>query len=272
MGYLSHMTGQDIENIIEAGQGLAFVVYPYAVTTLVGAPIWSILFFFMLILLGVSSQVSNIEVTVTSILDAFPTLRQTNVRRYITVSCIFLFYFLCGLIFTFQSGTYWIEVFNTYTGDWAILIIGASECIIISYFYGLKNFRNDIEVMLGPKFARSSTYYFWCVMWSVICPLLCLIVAVQTFLKLKTVTIGDYIFPEWTTYFGIFIQIVVLMGLFGGGFYAICDVLVKKKPVMSVFKPNFDEYIPKEFANQKLVRIQRGQIKGEEKVVENLLA
>lgn len=41
---------------------------------------------------------------------------------------------------------------------------------------------------------------------------------------------------------------------------------------MSVFKPNFDEYIPKEFANQKLVRIQRGQIKGEEKVVENLLA
>lgn len=30
MGYLSHITGQDIDNIIEAGQGLAFVVYPFA--------------------------------------------------------------------------------------------------------------------------------------------------------------------------------------------------------------------------------------------------
>lgn len=30
MGYLSHVTGQDIDDIIQAGQGLAYVVYPYA--------------------------------------------------------------------------------------------------------------------------------------------------------------------------------------------------------------------------------------------------
>ena len=30
MGYLSKITGQDIGNIIQAGQGLAYVVYPYA--------------------------------------------------------------------------------------------------------------------------------------------------------------------------------------------------------------------------------------------------
>ena len=36
MGYLSHITQQDISNIIQAGQGLAFVVYPYAVTTIQG--------------------------------------------------------------------------------------------------------------------------------------------------------------------------------------------------------------------------------------------
>ena len=57
MGYLSHITGQDIDNIIEAGQALAFVVYPFAVTTIPYGPVWAVLFFFMLILLGIDSTV-----------------------------------------------------------------------------------------------------------------------------------------------------------------------------------------------------------------------
>ena len=58
MGYLSHVTGQDIENIIQAGQGLAYVVYPHAVTTIPGAPFWAICFFFMMVLLGIDSTVN----------------------------------------------------------------------------------------------------------------------------------------------------------------------------------------------------------------------
>ncbi len=58
IGYLSHTTGQSIDKIIQAGQGLSFVVYPYAVTTIKGAPFWSILFFFMMLVLGLDTMVS----------------------------------------------------------------------------------------------------------------------------------------------------------------------------------------------------------------------
>lgn len=47
--------------IVSSGPGLAFVAYPAAVAEMPVAPLWSILFFFMVILLGLDSEVSSIS-------------------------------------------------------------------------------------------------------------------------------------------------------------------------------------------------------------------
>jgi solute carrier family 6 GABA transporter-like protein 6/8/11/12/13 len=59
MGYLSHVTGLAVDKVVQQGQGLAFIVYPYAVTTIPASPLWAILFFIMIFILGIDTMVKN---------------------------------------------------------------------------------------------------------------------------------------------------------------------------------------------------------------------
>ena len=56
--YMAHYQNKDIKDVAEQGPGLVFEVYPEAIATLPGSQIWSILFFFTLIMLGMDSAVS----------------------------------------------------------------------------------------------------------------------------------------------------------------------------------------------------------------------
>ena len=49
MGSLAFYTNQSMSTILQAGQGLAYVVYPFAVTTLKGSKFWAFLFFLMML-------------------------------------------------------------------------------------------------------------------------------------------------------------------------------------------------------------------------------
>ena len=57
--------------------GLAFIVYPEALSKIQVVPqLWSALFFFMLFTLGIGSSVAQIETILTSIKDEFTSLHR----------------------------------------------------------------------------------------------------------------------------------------------------------------------------------------------------
>lgn len=61
IGYLSKLTEQPVQDVVSSGNGLAFIVFPFAVTQLAGAPFWAVIFFVMMLTLGLDSQVIKIN-------------------------------------------------------------------------------------------------------------------------------------------------------------------------------------------------------------------
>ncbi|CAF1064494.1 unnamed protein product [Didymodactylos carnosus] len=57
LGYMSFKTGLPIEQVAKAGPGLAFIAYPVALSIMPAGPVWAVLFFLMLLTLGLDSQI-----------------------------------------------------------------------------------------------------------------------------------------------------------------------------------------------------------------------
>ena len=52
LGFMSQSTGLSIDQVSDSGPGLAFIVYPNAINKLPFAPFWYVMFFLMLLFIG----------------------------------------------------------------------------------------------------------------------------------------------------------------------------------------------------------------------------
>ena len=80
LGFMAKSLGVSIEDVAEGGQGLAFVAYPEALAQLPLSWLWSVLFFFMLFLLGLDSEFALLETALTAMYDGFPKIRKYKVN------------------------------------------------------------------------------------------------------------------------------------------------------------------------------------------------
>ncbi|VDH94761.1 solute carrier family 6 (neurotransmitter transporter, amino acid) member 5/7/9/14 [Mytilus galloprovincialis] len=168
LGVLSHELDADIESVIQSDIGLTFIVNPEAMSYFPISPLWSILFFLMIIMLGISTQFVNVETVITAIIDENITLFRRRRIAVLFVVCSSLF--LLGLPLTTQSGLYILRVIDEYVAGFPIMVTGIFMCIAVGWFYGVKQFSANIKHMIGHH-----TGHWWHALWCVITPLIILV-------------------------------------------------------------------------------------------------
>uniref|UniRef100_A0A2R8Z993 Transporter n=1 Tax=Pan paniscus TaxID=9597 RepID=A0A2R8Z993_PANPA len=200
LGYMSQELGMPVDQVAKAGPGLAFVVYPQAMTMLPLSPFWSFLFFFMLLTLGLDSQFAFLETIVTAVTDEFPYYLRPKKAVFSGLICVAMY--LMGLILTTDGGMYWLVLLDDYSASFGLMVVVITTCLAVTRVYGIQRFCRDIHMMLGFK---PGLYFRAC--WLFLSPATLLALLVYSIVKYQPSEYGSYRFPPWAELLGI------LMGL-----------------------------------------------------------
>ncbi|XP_068234602.1 sodium-dependent dopamine transporter [Palaemon carinicauda] len=160
LGYMSHKSGKPISEVVDEGPGLVFVVYPEAIATMPGSTFWAIIFFMMLLTLGLDSSFGGSEAVITALSDEFPIIGR---NRKVFVAILFSVDFIVGLACCTQGGFYVFRVLDRYAAGYSILFAVFCEAIAVSWIYGIARLCDDIREMIGfaPGFYwRTCLQYF----------------------------------------------------------------------------------------------------------------
>jgi len=208
IGHMAHTTGKPVEDVVNQGPGLAFIVFPTAVVTMPGAPVWAVLFFFMLILLGIDSQFGWMEGVVTAIRD---TRRMSKIPNWVVAGITCSTAYLLGLICVCRGGIYFFQLFDYYSTNLPLITVALFEIVAVSWVYGVDKFLDDIFEMTGRRLGL-----IWWILFKFVVPVLMAILWVASLVSAVSEPLQfDYpgeseprLYPNWAVGFGWLIMLL----------------------------------------------------------------
>lgn len=132
---------------------MPYILYFRAVALLPCPQLWAILFFFMILLLGLDSQFVGLEAIITAVTDMYPQYRKGMKRQYLLftivgvsfavgltmcldVSGTYLYYIIKYKLL-YKGGIYIFTLFDYYGASGICLLwLCLCECLAVGWVYG----------------------------------------------------------------------------------------------------------------------------------------
>jgi neurotransmitter:Na+ symporter, NSS family len=189
IGYMATMTGISFDQAVVSGPGLAFVVFPQALSLMPFSWFFSLTFFLALFFLGMGSAISSIEAVNVAIQDKFT---WSHKKVSLTI-CILTF--AMGIVFTTSGGMHLLEIVDHYATSFGLVTIGLLECFAVGWMYNIGKMRKYINKVSNFDIGKSWEYIIKYVI-PVILVLLLVTQMVTEFTK------GFNGYPPWALYIG----------------------------------------------------------------------
>jgi NSS family neurotransmitter:Na+ symporter len=143
LGYMATQQQTSISEVVKSGIGLAFVAYPTAIAMLPFGRLFGVLFFFLLLIAGISSSISIIEAFTSAVTDKF------NVSRKKVITYVCVVGFLGSLMFTTNAGLIWLDIVDHFLNQYGLIVVGIVEALVVGWLYRTDLLKSHIVANLG---------------------------------------------------------------------------------------------------------------------------
>ncbi len=149
LGYMAESTGKQLSEVVDQSIGLAFVVYPKAISLL---PAFSrefgLIFFAILVIAGLSSGISILEAFTSALIDKFHYSRKT------VVSAVSVAAFVGGLVFTSRAGLFWLDIADHFLTSYGLVVGVILECLVVGWVFKAFRLREHVNHFSAWKLQR----------------------------------------------------------------------------------------------------------------------
>ena len=147
LGFLAVKTHTSVDKVVSGGLSLAFVTYPTAIVKLgdLGAfwpPVVAVLFFLMLLSLGIDSLFSMVEAVCAGLEDRYAFITH---RRASAILCI-LGFVVGVFFFATRAGLGWLDIADHWA-SYGFVFVGLMQCLIVGYFFRTERLTHYINTM-----------------------------------------------------------------------------------------------------------------------------
>ncbi len=139
LGFMATSQGKAVSEVVSQSIGLAFVAYPQALSLMPGGKLFGAIFFFCLVVAGLSSSISIIEAFTAAVVDKF------GISRKKVVTVISIIGFMGSIIFTTQGGLYWLDIVDHFLTHYGLVVVGILECIVAAWLFKIAKLRDHIN-------------------------------------------------------------------------------------------------------------------------------
>ena len=186
LGFMAQAQGVGVGDVVTAGVGLAFVAFPAIISEAPGGALLGVLFFVSLVVAGLTSLVSVIEVVISAVRDKFELSRKAATTAVIVPMTI-----MSLLFFSTASGLYVLDIVDHFVNRFGILLVAVVSLIVVAWgARALPRLADHLNRTGKIQIGRA-----WVVLLSIIVPIVLSLVLLQ---ELWAVLRNPYEgYPQW---------------------------------------------------------------------------